>query len=174
MNMLMLVVVALVALCYFGGKFCPSVLRQNKEMLLGVAVGLALCSFFDMRLEGFVSPADCASQCSMASDYCADHFCRMETTDQAGMCTQPPNPAADPCPRGDLQRLQGNADTAVAFQQGNVEALLANLANQSIQGGRTMAGGTASGNAFCSLNKLGLTTDDERSLYDLLCPSQTP
>ncbi len=52
MNQLMLVVVAVVALCYCGGKYCPAVLRQNKEMILGVAAGLVLCSFFGMRLEG--------------------------------------------------------------------------------------------------------------------------
>ena len=51
----MLVVVALVALCYCGGKYCPSILRQNKEMLLGVVVGMALCSFMDLRLEGMSS-----------------------------------------------------------------------------------------------------------------------
>ena len=50
--MLMLVVVALVALCYFGGNKCPKVLKDNKEMLLGVLVGLALCSFMGLRLEG--------------------------------------------------------------------------------------------------------------------------
>ena len=49
----MLVVVALVALCYFGGNYCPSVLKQNKEMLLGGAIALVLCSFFGMHLEGF-------------------------------------------------------------------------------------------------------------------------
>ena len=48
----MLLVIALVALCYCGGKLCPSVLRQNKEMLLGVAIGMALCSFMDLRMEG--------------------------------------------------------------------------------------------------------------------------
>ena len=48
----MLLVIALVALCYCGGKLCPAVLRQNKEMLLGVAVGMALCSFMDLRMEG--------------------------------------------------------------------------------------------------------------------------
>ena len=48
----MLVVVGLVALCYCGGNYCPTVLKQNKEMLLGVVVGIALCSFMDMRLEG--------------------------------------------------------------------------------------------------------------------------
>ena len=51
----MLVVVALCALCYFGGNYCPAVLRQNKKMLLGVVVGLALCSFTGMRLEGMAS-----------------------------------------------------------------------------------------------------------------------
>jgi len=52
MNLLMLVALAVVAFCYFGGNNCPSVLRQNKEMLLGVLVGLVLCSFMGMRLEG--------------------------------------------------------------------------------------------------------------------------
>ena len=54
MNQLILVVVALVALCYFGGNYCPAVLKNNKKMLLGVVVGLVLCSFFGMRLEGMV------------------------------------------------------------------------------------------------------------------------
>ena len=53
MNTLMLVVLAVVALCYCGGKYCPKVLSSNKEMLLGVLVGIALCSFMDLRLEGF-------------------------------------------------------------------------------------------------------------------------
>ena len=54
MNNLMLVVLAVVALCYCGGgKYCPKVLSSNKEMLLGVLVGLALCSFAGLRLEGF-------------------------------------------------------------------------------------------------------------------------
>jgi hypothetical protein len=52
MNQLMLVVVAVVALCYCGGNYCPAILKKNKEMLLGVAVGMALCSFMDLRLEG--------------------------------------------------------------------------------------------------------------------------
>ena len=52
----MLLVIALVALCYCGGKLCPAVLRQNKEMLLGVAIGMALCSFMDLRMEGYDDP----------------------------------------------------------------------------------------------------------------------
>jgi hypothetical protein len=59
MNQLMLVVVAVVALCYCGGNYCPAILKKNKEMLLGVAVGMALCSFMDLRMEGFLVP-DCS------------------------------------------------------------------------------------------------------------------
>ena len=55
MNPLIIIIVALVALCYFGGNYCPSVLKKNKEMLLGVVVGIGLCSFMDMRLEGMSS-----------------------------------------------------------------------------------------------------------------------
>tara|TARA_B100000900_G_scaffold387256_1_gene378322 strand:- start:691 stop:1062 length:372 start_codon:yes stop_codon:yes gene_type:complete len=52
MNTLMLVALAVVVLCYCGGRFCPSVLKQNKELVLGVLVGMALCSFTGLRLEG--------------------------------------------------------------------------------------------------------------------------
>ena len=52
MNTLMLVALAVVALCYCGGKYCPKVLSSNKEMLLGVLVGMALCSFAGLKLEG--------------------------------------------------------------------------------------------------------------------------
>ena len=53
MNTLMLVAFAVVAFCYCGGKYCPSVLKQNKEVVLGVLVGMVLCSFADLRMEGF-------------------------------------------------------------------------------------------------------------------------
>ena len=55
MNQLTLLVIVLVLFCYFGGKNCPSVLKKNKEILLGVAGGLVLCSIFGLRLEGFVA-----------------------------------------------------------------------------------------------------------------------
>ena len=58
MNQLMIVVVVLVLFCYFGGKYCPSVLKKNKEILLGLAGGLVLCSFFGLRLEGFCVPTE--------------------------------------------------------------------------------------------------------------------
>tara|TARA_B100001094_G_scaffold325501_1_gene379950 strand:+ start:469 stop:876 length:408 start_codon:yes stop_codon:yes gene_type:complete len=60
----LLIIVVVVALCYFGGAKCPKVLKDNKEMLLGVLVGLALCSFMGVRLEGyFNNKEDCAAAC---------------------------------------------------------------------------------------------------------------
>ena len=53
MNTLMLVALAVVVFCYCGGKYCPSVLKQNKEVVLGVLVGMALCLFAGLKLEGF-------------------------------------------------------------------------------------------------------------------------
>ena len=53
MNQFTLLVIVVVAFCYFGGKYCPSALKKNKELLLGVAGGLVLCSFFGLRLEGY-------------------------------------------------------------------------------------------------------------------------
>ena len=52
MNNLMLLVVLGVAFVYCGGSNVPAVLRNNKQLLGGVVVGLFLCSFFGMRLEG--------------------------------------------------------------------------------------------------------------------------
>jgi hypothetical protein len=73
MNQLMLVVIAVVALCYFGGNYCPTVLRQNKEMVLGVSVGMALCSFMDLRMEGFDSPEECFAQCE-GNNACTGYY----------------------------------------------------------------------------------------------------
>ena len=49
MNQLSLVIVALVAFTYFGGSYVPSVLKSNKQMLLGVVGGLVLGSFFGVE-----------------------------------------------------------------------------------------------------------------------------
>ena len=58
MNNLMLVALAVVLLCYCGGRFCPKVLSSNKEVVLGVLVGMALCSFAGLRLEGLEHEKD--------------------------------------------------------------------------------------------------------------------
>lgn len=51
MNSLTLGIFALVAFAYFGGSMVPSVVRHNKEIIVGVAVGMVACSLFGM--EGF-------------------------------------------------------------------------------------------------------------------------
>jgi len=56
MNQFTLLVLFLVVFCYCGGKYCPSVLKQNKEILLGVVGGLVLASFFGFKLEGADTP----------------------------------------------------------------------------------------------------------------------
>ena len=65
MNNLMLVALAVVLLCYCGGKYCPKVLSSNKEMLLGVLVGMALCSFAGLRLEGLEVSDNDRYRCGM-------------------------------------------------------------------------------------------------------------
>jgi hypothetical protein len=70
-TLLIIVVVVVVGFCYFGGNKCPKVLKDNKEMLLGVLVGLALCSFMGVRLEG-LSPMNKPSpndHCQKASQH---------------------------------------------------------------------------------------------------------
>jgi len=77
MNTLMLVVVVLVLFVYFGGSKVPSVLRQNKELLLGAAGGLVLCSFFDLRMEGLGAGLgkDCRKDRDCNSGRCTDGVC---------------------------------------------------------------------------------------------------
>jgi hypothetical protein len=53
MNQFTVLVLILVVFCYCGGKYCPSVLKKNKEILLGVVGGLVLASFFGFKLEAF-------------------------------------------------------------------------------------------------------------------------
>ncbi len=84
MNNLMLLVVLFVMFIYFGGSNVPLVLKQNKEMLLGVAGGLVLCSFFGMKLEGLggfgeacVNNNDCTSNNCVGSGN--DRRCAAQT-----------------------------------------------------------------------------------------------
>jgi hypothetical protein len=58
MNTLMLVALAVVLLCFCGGKYCPKVLSSNKELVLGVLLGMALSSFAGLRLEGLEHEKD--------------------------------------------------------------------------------------------------------------------
>jgi len=74
MNNLMLVVVVLVLFVYFGGSNVPKVLRDKKEMLLGAAGALVLCSFFGLRMEGFNDLTGCQVNCPDELQACTDLY----------------------------------------------------------------------------------------------------
>ena len=61
MNQFTLLVIILVVFTYYGGSNVPKVLKDNKELLLGVVGGLVLCSFTGMRLEGVTNEHDPSS-----------------------------------------------------------------------------------------------------------------
>ena len=56
MKDLLLGLVLLVLFVHFGGSNVPKVLKDNKQMVYGVTIGLVLCSFFGVNVEGFVMP----------------------------------------------------------------------------------------------------------------------
>ena len=51
--MITLSILALVVFAYYGGASCPKMLKDNRQMLLGVVVGLALVSFMGVGIEGY-------------------------------------------------------------------------------------------------------------------------
>ena len=51
MNIIILLSIAQVLCAYFWPA-CPKILKENKQILLGVIVGLVLCSFYNLRVEG--------------------------------------------------------------------------------------------------------------------------
>ena len=55
MNQFTLLVIILLIFTYYGGSYVPKVLKENKELLLGITGGLVLCSFLGMRLEGLTA-----------------------------------------------------------------------------------------------------------------------
>ena len=52
MKGLLLGLVLLVLFVHFGGSNVPKVLKDNKQMVYGVTIGLVLCSFFGVNVEG--------------------------------------------------------------------------------------------------------------------------
>ena len=60
MNQLLLFITVLVAFVYFGGSNVPKVLKDNKQMLLGVVIGLVLPSV-GVNIEGFSSKGQTVS-----------------------------------------------------------------------------------------------------------------
>ena len=63
MNMVSLVLVAIVAFTYFGGQNVPKVLKDNKQMILGVFVGVLLHQFMGVGVEGFGNTEECPHGC---------------------------------------------------------------------------------------------------------------
>ena len=69
----MLGLVLLVLFVHFGGPNVPKVLKDNKQMVYGVIIGLILCSFFGVKVEGACANGgtvgiDCNEQWSPAID----------------------------------------------------------------------------------------------------------
>ena len=58
MNNLMISLVVLVLVVYYGGPTVPNILRDNKEMLFGGVGALVLSSFFGIGMEGYLSAKD--------------------------------------------------------------------------------------------------------------------
>jgi len=58
MNRLLIALVALVAFTYFGGQNVPKVLKDNKQMVLGVFIGVLLHRFMGIGVEGIVNICD--------------------------------------------------------------------------------------------------------------------
>lgn len=52
MTTLLILIVIVVVFSYYGGKNVPSLLRNNKEILLGLLVGYCLCFFTGDLIEG--------------------------------------------------------------------------------------------------------------------------
>ena len=74
MNQLLLVAIALVLFIHFGGSNVPKILKDNKQMVYGITIGLVLCSFFGNNVEGLncdeiqaASGVDC---CSLNRERC--------------------------------------------------------------------------------------------------------
>ena len=63
MKGLLIGLVLLVLFVHFGGSNVPKVLKDNKQMVYGVTIGLVLCSFFGVNVEGLFSSREELKQC---------------------------------------------------------------------------------------------------------------
>jgi hypothetical protein len=123
MNQLILAIIALVVFICCGGKYVPSVLKQNKEILLGVSAGMVLCTFMGKNYEGLTNlnpeccadedvsggtpyPAHCVptnhAELNKLGNYC-DGLARTATAPRAPSVPRAPAPGAPP-PRAKAPR----------------------------------------------------------------------
>ena len=64
MNQFIILVLLLVIFCYCGDKYCPTILKHNRQILLGVVYGLVLSSLIGIKLEAFTEES-----CDSHRDY---------------------------------------------------------------------------------------------------------
>ena len=74
MNTLILILALVVGLCYFGEKYCPAVLKQNKQILLGVLIGLGSASFMGVGIEGLMVTPECCAAGTYDGNTSVVHF----------------------------------------------------------------------------------------------------
>ena len=163
----MLLVVALVIFVYFGGKYVPSVLRQNKEMLLGIVIGLVLCSFMGMRLEGFnlndneeaiQFQNDCCPPIEETRDSCADTSASQAL--KTALCQTKPGRNQNQNSGSATSGTIGQQTASTLMGQGGVSSLLAGLGNTKFA--------DLPASEVCSMDRNGLIPS-ERSVYDMMC-----
>lgn len=63
MNKLLIVVVLLVLFVQFGGPNVPKILKDNKQMVYGITIGLVMCSFFGVNVEGLTELSETSGSC---------------------------------------------------------------------------------------------------------------
>uniref|UniRef100_A0A6C0CGI0 Uncharacterized protein n=1 Tax=viral metagenome TaxID=1070528 RepID=A0A6C0CGI0_9ZZZZ len=80
MNTLLILIVIVVAFSYYGGKNVPSLLRNNKDILLGVLVGCCLCFFTGDLIEGL------SCRCGI-TDCESNEFCLKRINSNVGTCS---------------------------------------------------------------------------------------
>jgi hypothetical protein len=90
MKGLMLGLVLLVLFVHFGGSNVPKVLKDNKQMVYGVTIGLVLCSFFGVNVEGVLTAQENQEFIECLADKCnppphpvptnLPHYCHCEPT----------------------------------------------------------------------------------------------
>jgi len=81
----MLAVVALVLFVYFGGSNVPKILRDKKEMLLGVVGGLVLCGAYgQFGIEGMENIRN--KQPCLNDTECKSGYCRIDTGSGGRTC----------------------------------------------------------------------------------------
>lgn len=87
MNSIVVILVLLTGLCYFGGSYCPPSLKKYKEMILGILVGYVLNLMLNSNVDGWDNSAKGEEFCSKINEKIEknDRFTQSEFTDILSM-----------------------------------------------------------------------------------------